>query len=526
MLHLQKGKQDKGKDKEEKKRHSIALRPSKDRKASGSPKAGPRRPAQLTALIESPPLVMFGAPSNSSGALMSGRLKLDVTDPTGSTKLEQFSMKLVAAIAVKKPVVKDCSDCSKRVNQLTEWKFLSEPKVFNKDEDNQFPFSFLLPGHLPATTHTSLSSIEYSLLAKAMTSTGEEIVLTHPLKVQRALPPGNDKTSVRIFPPTNLAGRVQLPPVIYPIGSFNVNMMLSGVVDKKPEMQTRWRLRKLMWRIEEQQKITSPACAKHQHKLGEGKALQLQDTRIVGSDEIKSGWKTDFDTAGGEINMEFEASLDPSKRPICGVESPAGIEVKHNLVIELIVGEEFCPNKNPRMITPTGAARVLRMQFNLNVTDRAGLGISWDEEMPPVYEDVPDSPPGYRYADAPGEECTITDYTGEDIPYEDLEELQNENPNDPPLYRERSPETPPVRGESSQNPLPRSQRRAGSNGSTMSPRLQPLTPRLQAQATAAARGTNQWSLNDLETEAPPEYVEAIERGQSTEELDVARGETA
>jgi hypothetical protein len=24
-----------------------------------------------------------------------------------------------------------------------------------------------------------------------------------------------------------------------------------------------------------------------------------------------------------------------------------------------------------------------------------GLGISWDQEMPPVYDDVPPSPPGY-----------------------------------------------------------------------------------------------------------------------------------
>ena len=35
------------------------------------------------------------------------------------------------------------------------------------------------------------------------------------------------------------------------------------------------------------------------------------------------------------------------------------------------------------------------MQFKIVVTERAGMGISWDEEMPPMYEDVPVSPPGY-----------------------------------------------------------------------------------------------------------------------------------
>ncbi|CDF90581.1 related to Protein LDB19 [Zygosaccharomyces bailii ISA1307] len=45
---------------------------------------------------------------------------------------------------------------------------------------------------------------------------------------------------------------------------------------------------------------------------------------------------------------------------------------------------------------PTGAARVLRMQFRINLTERSGLGISWDEEVPPIYQDVKMlSPPSY-----------------------------------------------------------------------------------------------------------------------------------
>ncbi|AGO12843.1 AaceriACR291Cp [[Ashbya] aceris (nom. inval.)] len=38
--------------------------------------------------------------------------------------------------------------------------------------------------------------------------------------------------------------------------------------------------------------------------------------------------------------------------------------------------------------TPTGAARVLRMQFKLTMTERSGLGISWDDEVPPKYQQV------------------------------------------------------------------------------------------------------------------------------------------
>ena len=64
---------------------------------------------------------------------------------------------------------------------------------------------------------------------------------------------------------------------------------------------------------------------------------------------------------------------------------------------------------------PTGSARVLRMQFKVVVTERAGMGISWDEEMPPMYEDVPSSPPGY---------ARIEDFEGELPGEEELESLQ------------------------------------------------------------------------------------------------------
>jgi hypothetical protein len=208
-------------------------------------------------------------------------------------------------------------------------------------------------------------------------------------------------------------------------------MSLSGVVEKKGESQTRWRLRKMSWRVEEHSKAISNPCSRHAHKVSEGKSILHQETRVLGNDELKGGWKSDFDTIGGEICMDFEASLTTKsgQRPSCDVDSPTGIEVKHNLVIELIVAEEFCPNKNTSLVTPTGAARVLRMQFGLIVTERAGMGISWDEEMPPVYEDVPPSPPGYGSADRNDGAwggAVIEDYHGDLPDYEALENMGND----------------------------------------------------------------------------------------------------
>ena len=494
---------------------------SKDRASHGSPGPAPALLANLSVAIESPPLCCYGLASNSTGALLSGLLRLSVADAVGEVKLKSLAMSLRAAIATKKPIQKDCSDCKERYDELKEWTFLSESRTFKKGSDHQFPFSFLFPGHLPATTTATLGSISYSLVATATTSTSETIHVTHPLTLQRAIPPTQDKTSIRIFPPTNLTCRVVLPPVIHPIGTFPVQMTLSGVVEKRQDTQTRWRLRKMMWRIEEHTKMISAPCSKHAHKIGgASKGVEHSDSKTVGSDDLKHGWKTDFDTAGGEITLEFEASLihQSSKKALCDVSSPAGLEVRHNLVIELIVAEEFCPNKNTSLITPTGAARILRMQFAIIVTERAGMGISWDEEMPPVYEDVPASPPGYGTSDRNDGAfggAIVEDYHGPELEYVDLERLPSENPNEPPRYRERDPaeyRDLPTRSPQIRASSPRQRPRRNSSDRSMDFHTLP-TPRV-----------SRWTEEELAAE-PPQYALRQREVSSTSmpEEDVAEG---
>ena len=156
----------------------------------------------------------------------------------------------------------------------------------------------------------------------------------------------------------------------------------------------------MSWRIEEQNRIISAACSRHAQRIGgHGKGILHEDTRTIGAEDLKSGWKTDFETAGGQIEIEFTAGIRANSHPVCDIESPTGLSSSHHLLLELIVAEEQTSTKYGKYTTPTGAARVLRMQFKLTLTERAGLGISWDEEMPPVYEDVPNSPPGYTKMD-------------------------------------------------------------------------------------------------------------------------------
>lgn len=296
--------------------------------------------------------------------------------------------------------------------------------------EHDFPFSFLLPGHLPATMHGALSVIDYVLTAVATPEKNSAaITLQRELTVKRSIPPSElPRQSIRIFPPTNLTAHVELPSVIHPIGEFNVKCRVDGVIKRDVDVntQTQWRLRRVTWRLDETQKVIAPACSKHALKAGaepgEKKGQQHSEVRTLNMGELKNGWKCDYSAVegSGSIEMEFPFSIRADINPLCDMKAEDGTEVSHSLVVEMIVAEELAPLKKPSQVTPTGAARVLRMHFNTTVTERGGLGISWDEEQPPLYENVPASPPGYSKAD---------DFDVRSIPdYQELDGMRPEQP--------------------------------------------------------------------------------------------------
>jgi hypothetical protein len=273
----------------------------------------------------------------------------------------------------------------------------------------------------------NLSTIDYILKATISPKSGEPIMLTQPLNIKRAIQPSDlPRHSIRIFPPTNITANVELPPVIHPVGESNISFRLDGVIKRNSDTHTQihWKLKRMTWRLDETQKVISPACAKHAAKLS-GKSVEEakkgvahQDVRTIGTEEIKSGWKCDYASTDGSIEMKFPFTIASNSSLICDIKAEDGTEVSHTLIIEMIVAEEFAPIKNPKQVTPTGAARVLRMHFNIVVTERCGLGISWDKEQPPLYQNVPASPPAYGNADVYEGELPIPDY-------EDLSPLES-----------------------------------------------------------------------------------------------------
>ncbi|TGZ80555.1 hypothetical protein EX30DRAFT_294176, partial [Ascodesmis nigricans] len=346
----------------------------------------------LSMTIESPPLVCYGPAKESSGALLSGLLHLTVE--AEEQKFDSFILTLTQNILKKRAVYghSGCNECARTTETLNTWRFFTSPVPLTKGV-HTYPFSFLFPGHLPATTDNCLARISYTLSASATTTEGDEINFNQPIKLSRAILPGPDKHSIRIFPPTNLSASIDLPSVVHPGGDFNFDIRLDGVLNR--QKNTRWRLRKTSWRVEEHSRTISDVCPHRATKVPET-VIEHEDVRIIGSGEMKRGWKHDFDTADGKFEVTVDANIPTYAEASCKLEPSNGVSVNHVLIVEMIVAEEYASGAYQRGgATPTGSARVLRMQFHLTVTSRSGLGISWDEEAPPMYEDVPVAPPEY-----------------------------------------------------------------------------------------------------------------------------------
>lgn len=381
--------------------------------------------------IESPPAVLYGDEENSTGALVSGLLHLTITED--NFQMESFNAKLNIHVAQKRPFTPHCHDCTHQYTEITKWSFLDHPLQLTRGS-HSFPFSVLLGGHLPASLDGPVATIAYEFKAEATPSAGFGASQTfmRTLNVQRALPvPEVPHHSVRVFPPTNIKTSVHFPQVIHPTGQNSLSLRMDGVASTNPETKTieYWRLKKLIWRLEESTSTVAPACQKHTPRDKDSdqpevaaagkKGVPRTDTRTIGEKTLFSGWKSNYNGVdNSSVEMEFDygpfSSFTTHKQPHmqCDGKSRDGTRVTHQLMVEMVVSQEWAPEGKPHLLTQTGVGRILRMHFTTIVTERGGIGISWDNESPPIYQDVPPSPPAYLDESEP---CLIA--------YEDIEPL-------------------------------------------------------------------------------------------------------
>jgi arrestin-related trafficking adapter 1 len=183
---------------------------------------------------------------------------------------------------------------------------------------------------------------------------------------------------------------------------------MDGIAKSNSNVNTMeyWKLKKLTWRLEETAKTVAPACEKHAPKDPKDsqqpqqpppkKGVQRTDTRIIGEKTMFNGWKSNYAGADDStVEVELDYALSKHAKFSCDSKSRDGSEVTHQLMVEMVVSQEWAPVGKPHLVTQTGVGRILRMHFGTVLTERGGIGISWDNEAPPIYQDVPPSPPAY-----------------------------------------------------------------------------------------------------------------------------------
>ena len=335
---------------------------------------GNESPLTITIKVESPPLISYGPPAESTGALLSGILNINNIHAEKTFTALNFTMKLVLETTVSRPVSEKCKQCAKQTETIHEWFFIGLPRRIPPGRTG-FPFSYLFSGKLPASIFCKLATISYKLVVTLKAEEISTVVFERPITLSRSILPGKTKLSQRIFPPTTLVATAKLPNVVYP-HQIDLPIMLSiqGLALTKG---THWEIRKIHWRLNELSFARSPACPNHKNKLTSKTSptdilgIQNQDVKVLTCGELRSGWN--IETAADETGIEkawasVTIVIDIASAS-CDVDNGNGIKVTHALLVEIIVGEEVwnpsLGNKSKGNWQATGIARVLRMSFNL-----------------------------------------------------------------------------------------------------------------------------------------------------------------
>lgn len=223
------------------------------------------QPFTISITLESPPIMLYGQPHESSGSIISGNLILDIKE--NDHTFNNVSLSLIQVMKYSKPfVVSQCKECSLKKTTLARWDVLTSTATF-PNGTHTYPFSHFLPGSLPPTSKLgSINSTSYVLYKLIATASGAaDASTTLPIFIARSILRGPDKNSLRVFPPTEVSAAAVLPNVVYPKSTFPIELRLNNVVNVSGDR--RWRMRKLSWKIDEFVKIRSNTCNNQNHKI-------------------------------------------------------------------------------------------------------------------------------------------------------------------------------------------------------------------------------------------------------------------
>lgn len=73
---------------------------------------------KLNVLVEAPPIILYGPPASSTGALFSGHLRIAVAELAGEITLNQFEVRVIYKTNTKKPMSNHYQYCTTRTKEF------------------------------------------------------------------------------------------------------------------------------------------------------------------------------------------------------------------------------------------------------------------------------------------------------------------------------------------------------------------------------------------------------------------------
>ncbi|KKY23151.1 hypothetical protein UCDDS831_g03276 [Diplodia seriata] len=342
--------------------------------------------------IPKSPLTVIGDPCQADSVPLAGHIEV-AAKPAQHADITSIQLVLLRTTKIKKAATKpqDALLPSRRrsfgnrsptrdkrtcVEELMQWTVAYSPSPLtspdsssNKQRRDLLPFNVRIPGHLPASTSTTVASTSYTLAATAVSrASGKPLFKTEtPVQLRRALhlPQGPAEVSLRRrFPDSQMSTRLALPGVLRPADDFTARLTLCGSISRRGRTTTRLAVRRLDWRIEERAALVPVAEAGRLPLFSEietgatnsaDQAQQKKETQQHVRKLASGGWTGNLDKlptpapGSGDVDTSFNVALPASARASCGVEpdtlgtaatdDASALSVSHVLVLELITAE-------------------------------------------------------------------------------------------------------------------------------------------------------------------------------------------
>jgi len=315
---------------------------------------------------------------------LTGNIKLEINVP--SLEIESFIVQVVQLVTSKRPVKTSCPDCITQKRTMCTKSYISVP-VLMVQGPHEYPLTFLFKGSWPATSSSRISLIDYYLVATITAGKRNEKpvanIFERPIHLNRSYEYLEEGIRhLRKFPDTSVKCKIFLPTSIHPNSGFLVTIQFTGFKEDNGDV---WRIDSLSWMLKEYGAIISLPCFQHaRHTPIHG--FVHEEKKTVGVGRIGKGFKyTDAQKSECHVEFEFFSSSDTTS----DVSGPSGIEISHELTLDFTV---FLAKKGAGLST-----RVLSMKCPVVISSRPGMGISWDNETPPIYDHIKDlGPPQYK----------------------------------------------------------------------------------------------------------------------------------